>query len=378
MIRRSGWTSAWHCAAGLVCDSRHPRHTCDYFTLLCPFYRTFVAYIVRLQAIMVVVVSGATGFIGSHLVDLLLERGFTVKCLVRPSSNLRWLADKNVELCECVLSDQERLNEICKGAHYIVHCAGSIAAHSLEEYIRDNKGGTEHMLRAALTTVSTLKRFIHLSSMSVCGPARSEHNPLHSDSECKPITSYGISKLEAEKAIHHAMGRLPITIIRPPAVYGERDEATLSFFAMLPYHIAPLIGFGQKWISIVHVSDLVRGIADAMESEKTKGRTYFLSDSTVYNWDQIASVAANILNVRVLKLHLPHFVVLLVGAVSGALSKLRSKSAVFNYEKAIDFIQPYWICGIDEAKRDFNYEPKISLQAGLQRTLDWYRSQGWL
>ncbi len=327
---------------------------------------------------MLAVVSGGTGFIGSHVVDTLIERGFRVRCLIRPTSNLRWLEDKNVELVECSLSDQEALNDACKGASYIIHCAGAIAAHTLDEYIRHNKGATEHMLRAALTTASTLKRFVHLSSMAACGPAPDKEHPLRSDTECRPITAYGISKLEAEKAVAHAMGRLPITVIRPPAVYGERDEATLSFFRMLPYRIAPLIGFGVKWISVVHVSDLVRGLVDAMQSEKTISKTYFLSDKQVCNWDHIATEASSILGVKAIKLHLPHAIVLLVGLISGYLSRLRKKNAVFNYEKAVDFIQPYWICDIEEAKQDFGYVPQQSLRAGLTRTLEWYKNNGWL
>ncbi len=324
------------------------------------------------------VITGATGFIGSHVTDLLIERGYEVCCIIRPTSNLRWLKDKKVELVEAELHDQERLNEVCKGAHYIIHCAGAIAAHNLEDFIRHNKGATEHMLRAALTTAGTLKRFVHLSSMAVCGPAQSRSDVLHSTSPCMPITAYGISKLEAEKAVHNAMGRLPITIIRPPAVYGERDEATLSFFAMIPYHIVALIGFGEKWISMVHVSDLVRGLVDAMESDATIGNTYFLSSGEQYNWDHIAEVSASVMNVRAFKVRLPHSVVKLVGALSQLFTRFHTRPAVFNYEKAIDFVQQYWLCSIEEAQRDFHFQPRVDLREGLERTIQWYRAQEWL
>ncbi len=327
---------------------------------------------------MIAVVSGASGFIGSHVVDLLLEKGYQVRCLVRPSSNLRWLQDKPVEFRELQLSDQEQLNDACRGASYIIHCAGSIAARSEEEFIRDNKGVTEHMLRAALTTASTLKRFVHVSSMSACGPAKDREHPLDGSSHCAPITAYGRSKFEAEKVVLSAKDRLPVTIIRPPAVYGDRDEATFSFFQMVHAHIAPLIGLSEKWISMVHVSDLARGIVQAMESENSRSKIYFIATEKFYTWTYIAGVIAEIMKTRMFRLKIPHFLVLLVGIVSGFISRFSSKPAVFNYEKGIDFIQSYWICSIAEAQRDFNYEPKVELHEGMEKTILWYREQRWL
>lgn len=324
------------------------------------------------------VVTGGSGFIGSHLVDELLRRGFRVRCLVRPSSSLRWLQDPRIECTEVDFSNQDSVTEACSGAAYIVHCAGVIAGRTLEDYMESNRGMTEVMLRAALVHKPTLERFLHISSLTAVGPASSPTEPVHAGTKANPITDYGRSKLAAEEVVLGSAARLPVTIIRPPAVYGERDESTVTLFRAMKFHVALLMGFSPKWVSIVNVHDLVRGSIDAMLSDRTLGKTYTITGDRAHTWKEIFNEIAWSMESRYLSVRLPHALVLTLGAISGFLGRFTKKPPVFNYDKGIDFVQTSWTCSNDDAAADFGYSPRISLRDGIQQTTAWYRAQGWL
>ncbi|MFM8473463.1 MAG: NAD-dependent epimerase/dehydratase family protein [Candidatus Kapaibacterium sp.] len=327
---------------------------------------------------MSAVVTGGSGFIGSHIVDELLRRGFRVRCLVRSGTSSRWLTDPRLDLREVDYGDQASVTSACAGAEYVIHCAGTIAGRNLEEYMDGNRTTTEVMLRAALTHSATLQRFVHMSSLTAVGPAPAIDKPIDSSSPTRPITDYGRSKLAAEESVRNASQRIPFTIIRPPAVYGERDLSTLSLFQAMRYHLALLMGFTAKWVSLVHVSDLARGTVDAMLSNATIGKTYALTGDRPYTWSEIFREIGTAMETWFVPIRLPHAVVLALGAVSGLIGRFRSKPPVFNLDKGRDFIQDAWVCSNDEAWRDFGYIPHVGLHEGIRRTTAWYRSQGWV
>ncbi|MFN8367603.1 MAG: NAD-dependent epimerase/dehydratase family protein [Candidatus Kapaibacterium sp.] len=327
---------------------------------------------------MKVVVTGGNGFVGSHIVDVLLEKGYTVHCLVRQTSDLRWLEDKPVTLVEGSIYDSNSLQTAFKDAEYIIHVAGLTAARNEEEFMKGNKNGTENVLRAALLYQSTIKKFVHISSMAAVGPATSLQQPLDESTPFHPITPYGVSKHAAEVVVHTAMSKLPITVVRPPAVYGERDSAILSFFQTVNKHLAPLIGFTDKWVSLIHVRDLAIGTVQAMESDNTTGKTYFISSEEFYNWNQISQLTAKVLGKKCITLKIPHGIVMSLAYISEFFGRFSSKPPVFNYEKGKDIIQEYWICSVGNAKNDFNYRQTISLEQGIRQTTDWYKANKWL
>lgn len=327
---------------------------------------------------MIVAITGGTGFVGSHVVDVLVEKGYTVRCVARKSSNLRWLQNKDVEIVDGSLQDEASLTKAFDGADYIIHVAGLIAARSLDEFMQGNKGGTENALRAAKATRSTLKRFVHISSMAAVGPADSRNAPLVESTPFHPITQYGISKQAAEESVQAMKAELPITIVRPPAVFGERDEAVLTFFQTVSKGIAPLIGFSEKWISLVHISDLARGIVEAMEAPAAEGQTYFISSEEIYNWQQVSATAAKVLNRRLIPVKIPHGLVMTIAGLSEFFGRFSSKPPVLNFEKGRDITQEYWICSVDKAKRDFGYKQMTSLEDGIQRTINWYKLHKWI
>lgn len=328
---------------------------------------------------MNVLVTGATGFVGSHVVDVLLARGFEVSYIARSTSNHRWMNGKPVRLVEGSLHNLESLHRAMDGIDMVIHVAGQTAGRNEEDFRRGNQVATQNLIDAVRAYRPNLSRFVHISSMAVTGPASSEGNPNTEASPLQPITAYGRTKKLAEEVIHEASKDIPCTIVRPPAVYGPRDEATLTFFAAVAKGLAPLIGFDNKKVSLVHIRDLARGIVDASVSEKAVGETYFVSSDDWYTWPQIADVTATVTGrKRLFTVRIPHPLVLAIAGVSGAVGKFAGKPPVLDYEKGIDMIQQYWICTNDKARRDFGYRQQVSLEEGILETVTWYREQGWL
>ena len=328
---------------------------------------------------MNVLVTGATGFVGSHVVDILLERGYDVSYIARSTSNLRWLEGKKARRVDGSLSDMASLRSAVGDADVVIHVAGMIAAKSEADFLRGNRDATQHLIDAVDAYRPSLQRFTHISSLAVAGPASGLEQPVTETDTCKPITAYGRTKKLAEDVVRATRDRLPITILRPPAVYGQRDEATLTFFQTVNRGIAPLIGFDEKYVSFIHVRDLARGIVDATFHPKAVGETYFITSHDYYTWPEISTVSAAVLGKRSLRrVRLPHAVVFGIAGVAGFLSKFRSKPGVLDYEKGIDITRRYWICSPEKAKRELGFQSQVSLQEGVQQTVAWYREMGWL
>lgn len=324
-------------------------------------------------------ITGATGFIGSFIAEQLKERGFDVRCTVRKTSNLRWLEGKGFDLVEASLSDPRSLKKAVHGVDYVFHCAGLTAAKNLEGFLRGNRDGTRNLLNAVKDNAPGIKRFLYVSSQTVCGPSPALDAPVDEESICKPITSYGKSKLAAEKEVLKEKENLKITIVRPPAVYGPRDTASFDIFKVIESGLAANIGFRPKYASIIHAEDLARGIIDAALSDVTVGKTYFVSSEDITTWGEIYKhIQDGLGKKRVLNIKLPHFLVLTVAGISGFFGKFSAKPPVFNYEKGIDFIQEYWTCSSANAAKDFGFRQQIPLREGLIETARWYIDNGWI
>ncbi len=328
---------------------------------------------------MKVLITGATGFIGSHVADLLLERGYDVRAIARSTSNLQWLKGKKIELVDGSISNPKSLEKAMKDVEMVFHVAGLTAARNAEEFMQGNRDGTRNMLEAAYKFAPNLQRFLHVSSLAAVRPADSPDKPVDESTLSAPITSYGISKKAAEDEVNSFANKLPITIVRPPAVYGQRETAILDFFKTVNKGFVPHIGFNEKHVSLVHGLDLSRGIIEAAESANTIGKTYFISSEEFYTWEQIGSVTAKILGKKgTIPLRLPHFLVFGVAGLSEFFGRFSAKPPVLNFEKGRDITQAYWICSVDRAKTDFGYRQKISIEDGIRQTVEWYKSMGWL
>ncbi len=325
----------------------------------------------------IAIVTGANGFVGSHLVDLLIEKKFSVRCLVRKSSNLKWLKEKNIEIYDCGLNDREGLREAFKDVDYIFHVAGVVKSKTPEGYFEGNVDTTRNLLEVALENRNTIKKFLVVSSQTVTGPSLNEL-PVDENTECRPITTYGRSKLAEEELAKEYMDRLPITICRAPAVYGERDTEILIFFKTFNSGLMTTIGFDKKKLSLIHVLDLVEGFYLAALSEKSAGEIYFISSEKFYTWKEVGDVTSKILNKKPLKVKVPHSIVYLLAGIAQFFAIFSNKPATLNIEKAKDITQKNWICDTSKAKKDLGYRQNISIEDGIKRTCDWYKEMKWI
>lgn len=326
---------------------------------------------------MKALVTGATGFIGSHLVDLLLETKYSVRCLVRTTSDLKWLAALPVELVYGDLFSDDALREAVSGVDIVYHSAGLTKAKTKEEYYRGNATGTRNILEAVIQHNRTLKRFVHISSQAAVGPSPSKV-PIDESTPAHPLTTYGKSKWKAEEECLARLDRLPITIVRPPAVYGPRDRDIFEFFNTMNKGLQPMVGMNEKYVSLIHVRDLVRGFVMAGESAAAAGKTYFISSKDVYGWKEIGEVTRTVLNRKAIRFRIPEFGVFAIAGVAEFLALFSAKPALINFEKARDMVQDYWTCDPSNARKDFGFVQEISLAEGIAGTVAWYKDAGWL
>lgn len=326
---------------------------------------------------LIALVTGASGFVGSHLVDYLLNKGFIVRCIVRKTSSLKWLNGKEVELFYCGLNDKEGLKIAFEGVDYVFHVAGVVKSKKPEGYYLGNVETTRNLLEVAVEFKNKIKRFLVVSSQTVSGPSL-DGKPVDENNTCQPITTYGRSKFAEEELAKKYMAQLPITICRAPAVYGERDTEILIFFKTFNSGLMTTIGFSKKLISLIHVRDLVEGFYLAAVSEKSSGQIYFISSEKYYTWQEIGDITSKVLNKKPFSVKVPHSIVFVIAVIAQFFAMFSSKPATLNIEKAKDITQQFWICNTGKAVRDLGYHQKISIQEGIKRTCDWYKKEGWI
>ena len=324
-----------------------------------------------------ILVTGATGFVGSHLVDHLLERGRSVRCLVRKSSNLRYVKDPMIDLAYGGLDDSTDWDEAFADVDVIYHVAGTTFARRARDYFTVNHQGTEALLAEALKRRDHIKRFVYISSLAAVGPAR-DGTPVNEDTSPAPITPYGRSKLMAEEAVRVVSDLLPVTIVRPPAVYGPRDYGIFEFFKAVKGGMFPMIGRSEKRVSLVHARDLANGIVLAGESEASVGRTYFISSEDNYSMRAVADLMAALMRRRLRAFTIPRPLAYGAAAAAEAAAALMGRPPVINRDKVTDLSQTGWTCSIERAQSELGYNPQVQLEEGLRETIAWYKTEGWL
>lgn len=326
---------------------------------------------------MKILITGATGFIGSHLAEALHQKGYQLRCLVRKTSDLKWIKHLPIEYVYGTLFDKEVLTKAIEGVDYIYHVAGVNKAKRNSEYFAGNHSATKIFLDAVLASKHHLKRFVYVSSQAAVGPSEKD-NPVNEQTPFHPITAYGESKMLAEQECLRMMENIPITIVRPPAVYGPRDTDVFAFFDAVNKGLQPMIGFQRKYVSLVHVKDLVNGMILAGEHPNGVSQTYFIASERFYHWEEVGNTAASVMNKKVLRVHVPEFIVYGLFATVQFFSFFSKKPLILSIDKAKDVVQDAWTCDITKAKTELGYREELSLEEGIRMTVSWYREQGWL
>lgn len=326
-------------------------------------------------------VTGAAGFVGSHLVEELLRRGGEVTCLVRTTTNRRWLASLPVRyVVGDVASTPEALPDAVAGQDYVFHLAGVIKAPDAETYRRANVWGTKQLLEACLAAGQArrgaMRRVVLVSSLAAAGPAV-DRRPLREGDTCRPVSWYGQSKMEAEELGRTYGALVPLTVVRPPVVYGPRDRDGLLYFRAVACGLRPLLT-AEVLLSLVHVRDLVDGLLRAAGAPAAAGQTYYLANAEPISLADLAWRVGQAIGGRSVPVPLPPGAVWAAAALAELGAWLVGRRTIFNRDKAQELLARYWLCSPARAGAELNWQPRVPLDAGLRETAAWYRAQGWL
>jgi len=323
-------------------------------------------------------VTGARGFIGSHLVEALLKKKYEVRCLLRNKKGAdTWLQDLDVEVVEGDLTRPESLLGAVKDMEYVFHLAGSTKAYSKGEFDKSNFCGTKNLLEATAKANPELKRFVHVSSLAVGGPSRNG-KPLTEKEASQPVSNYGRSKLKAENAALEYAKKIPVAIVRPPAVYGPRDKDMFELFKYAKRGRCLEIVGGTQQLSIIYVKDLVNGIILAAEKDEAAGQVYYLCNDEVYSAKAVGDLLAGSFRKRASALRIPLFLVFLLSCGGEIYSKLLRRPSLLSLDKYREIKQTSWICDNSKAKSELDFSAEFSLEEGFKETADWYLTSGWL
>jgi dihydroflavonol-4-reductase len=322
-------------------------------------------------------VTGGTGFIGSHLVEALVQGGAWVRCLIRRTSDARWLRDLPVDYVYGDCRDKSSLKEAVHGVDQVFHLAGVTKAVKDETYFQVNAYGTENLVHACLEHNPDLQKFIYVSSQAAAGPSRNGCKKTETD-HCEPVSSYGRSKrLGEELALAH-VHELPLVILRPPVVYGPRETDLYIFLKLLAKRIQPFISGLDQRFTLCYVQDVVQAILLASEMDASRGEIFFLSDGTDYCVEEIGKTFAQAMDITPIHIRIPRWAIFGMARVSETLSKFSGKPPLINKGKVDEMVQRHWVCDISKAQTVLCFQPRVALTAGAKQTVDWYRREHWL
>ena len=327
---------------------------------------------------MRVLLTGGSGFLGSFTAEQLAAGGHVVRALVRPRSDKRVLEKlPAVELAPGAIEDRASLMAAVAGVDAIVHVAGIVKARRPEDFFQVNAQGTRNLLEAALA--NGVGRFVYVSSLSAVGPSL-DGSPVRDDAEPRPVTQYGRSKLEAERAVLAAKDRLHVTVLRPPLIYGPRDRETLAFFTSIRNGVLPMTGDGRNTLSVIYVKDCAAAIVRALEAKNApSGRAYFVEDGAVYVWrDALAEIETALGRRALVRFGMPVGVVKIAAAATQLWGKVTNTAQMLTLDKVNELTQPHWVCSGAGARRDLGWEPRVRWAQGVQEAVKWYRAEGWL
>jgi nucleoside-diphosphate-sugar epimerase len=324
-----------------------------------------------------VLVTGASGFVGGHVVEALARNGIRPRCLVRRTSGLDFIKDWSPELVFGDVTLPASLEPAVEGVAGIVHCAGVTRALSLPEYLRVNADGCGNLYRACLAKNPAVRRIVHISSLAALGPSVAGQ-PAWEEQERRPVSNYGSSKLAGHLIAEAHMDRLPIVLLLPPAVYGPFDRAFLGLFACARRGFSPMIGRGERWASLVYAKDLARAVLLCLESEMATGRQYLLEDGCPHAWREVMAAIGRSMRKSPICIPIPLIAAKAAASVIGYAAKCRGKAALFDRDRLKDFLQPSWTCSSARIRTELGFAPQYTLEQGMAETCRWYKERGWL
>lgn len=332
---------------------------------------------------MTALVTGGTGFVGSHLVEELLRRGDRVRCLVRDLSRPSWLSGTKAELVAGDVTNRDSIVRALPGARVVYHAAGVTKEARRGDFERVNAGGAENLLRSVAELRGRPPRVVLVSSLAAVGPSPAGL-PVGEEGPLAPVSRYGRSKAAGEAIARAYADRVPISIVRGPIIYGPRDRDAADVFRMIPHGWFFRPGWVRRRFSLVFVRDFVSALVEAARRGQTLAPNdlargvYAPADPTPYTFDDMARAAGDAFHRRVRIVAIPEGVVAALASVSGWISRVTGKPSIVNPDKARENRAGDWICDSSRTNRELRLPLATSLAEGFRVTAEWYRRAGWL
>jgi nucleoside-diphosphate-sugar epimerase len=322
-----------------------------------------------------ILVTGGTGFIGSHVVEALCAGAEPVRCLIRQKKGRRQGSlPAGAEPVHGELVSGEGIEAALRGVDTVLHLAGVTKALSRAEYYAGNAHATGNLARSIAKSGRDI-RLVYVSSLAAIGPSL-DGAPVSEDAEPHPITNYGKSKLEGERIVRELLPGA--VIVRPAVVYGPRDTDVFQLLKSIAQGFAVEIAGGERWVQAIFVKDLVEALLAAARCPQAAGRTYFLAHAKAISWTELRSVAAGMLHKQPRVLRIPTSLAYAVGGCAELWSQVSRKPGIISREKVREALCDHWTCETGRAARELGFHARTSLEAGIAETLAWYKEAGWL
>jgi UDP-glucose 4-epimerase len=329
-----------------------------------------------------ILITGASGFIGSALVEEAVKRNYEVYAGVRSTSKRTFLQELGVKILEINLGDSAALEKLFNELkyqnikfNYIIHNAGITKAKSTEDFHSVNFVYTKNLINALTESGCIPDKFVYMSSLAALGPGIG-NIPIDEKKIPQPITAYGKSKLLSEKFLATQIS-IPYIIIRPTAVYGPRDRDLLMLIKILNRKIEPYIGSREQMLSFVYVSDLAKAVFSSMESDFTS-RAFNVSDGANYSLSNFNDAVKKYLGRKTIRITIPSMVAKPIAVLSESMSRIGGTPSAFNRERLKEYKAMNWLCDATALHHDVHFSPDYSLENGLRETIEWYRKNKWI
>ncbi len=324
-----------------------------------------------------VLVTGGTGFVGSHLVERLQRNGYAVTCVVRNLHHPGWLEGMDVQVIQGDCTRPETLVDAVQGVSLVFHCAGLTKALQARDYYNVNHLGTKNLLDACVRHNPGIEKFILVSSQAAAGPSL-DGCPVDDSNISHPVSDYGRSKLLAEDEVRSCKNRFPVVILRPTSVYGPRDVDVYELFRWASRGLTVELSGGDRYFNLCYVEDLTTALLLSAEHRTESGSVYFVAENRSYSWSEFRTVLLSTGGVKARAIKIPYGAAYLAGLASEIGSLFTKKPALANRQKVREAAQRYWLCDAGKIENDLCFRAEYPLQKGLELTWQWYRKNRWL
>lgn len=326
-----------------------------------------------------VLITGASGFVGSHLAEALALQKVKVKLLIRTTSRLPFKPSPSMELCYGDVTDLGSLQKAVKGVKVVYHLAGLLRGADFKAYEKVNAEGTRNVCRVA-ENEKGVKRVIYVSSLTAAGPSVKD-GELDERMACHPVSFYGMTKRRGEEIVLTYQKKFDVTILRPGAVYGPRERDIFEYFKMVRQGLVLNAGDGTQKVSFIYVEDLVEAILLAAHSPRAKGQIYFVSDGKNLDWNELSAHIGRELKKTYKTFNVPLGIVRIVASLGDLFARWIGKSflpPIVSSDKIKEGQATGWVCSNRKIQRELGFKPQFDIPHGIRKTAEFYYSAGWL